>query len=119
MLSQRVNDYIKKYSIGSECLFRDWESFLRLLYAESEHIVAILWWDYCKKTDQCTSVGMGGYIDPKNPEYMYAETQLYEDGFENKTLDEIIEYIHRIKAEGLRYGEEYFSHELVPSFYLS
>lgn len=119
MVSSLVKDYITKHAIGSECLFKDWTSFLKLLYAENGRVSAILWWDYCKRTQQQDSVGMGGYTDPENPEYMYAETQAYEDGLETKTLDEIMEYIRLVKADGIRYGSKYKSHELVPSFFLA
>ena len=63
-------------------------------------------------------MGSGGYTDPDNPAYMYAETQLFECGLETKTLQEIIEYIRNVKASGLRYGNKYVSHELVPSFFM-
>ena len=119
MVSESVNDYISEYSVGSECLFKDCNSFLKLLYAENRRVAAILRWDHCKRTEQLLSVGMGGYIDPENPEYMYAETQEYEESLETKTLDEIMTYIYRVKADGIWYDSKYKSHELVPSFCLA
>ena len=119
MLSQNVIRYIEKHSFCSEYLFKDWKSFLEILYAEGGRVTSILWWDYCKKSEQLFSVGSGGYTDPDDPAYMYAETKLFKDGLETKTLAEIMEYIIREKATGLRYGSQYRSHELVPSFYLA
>ena len=59
----------------------------------------------------------GGYRDPENDEYIYAEPQLYKDGLETNTLDEILEYINQERKKGFRYYSKYKSHDLVPSFY--
>lgn len=118
MISQKIKEYTAEHFVCSEFLFKDWESFLNLVYAEGGRVQSILWWDYCKKEEQHSSVGSGGYTDPDNPSYMYAETQLFEDGLKTKTLQEIIEYIRSVKASGLRYGDKYVSHELVPSFFM-
>lgn len=118
MPSQKVKKYIEEHSFCSEYLFRDWEAFLDILYAEGGRVSSILWWDHCKKAEQRYSVGSGGYGDPDNPEYMYAETQLFKEGLETKTVEEIKEYITREKEAGFRYGSKYRSHDLVPSFYL-
>ena len=50
---------------------------------------------------------------------MICLTQLFEDGLETKTLDEIKEYINQKKKTGIQYGDQYRSHNLVPSFYLT
>lgn len=65
------------------------------------------------------STGSGGYTDPENDEYAYGETQLYKEGLETDTLDEIKEYIKQERKNGFRYGNKYRSHDLVPSFYLA
>ena len=77
-----------------------------ILYAEGGRISVISWWDYCKKSEQRFSVGSGGYTDSDNPDYMYAETQLYIDGLETKTLAEIREYIIREKKTDFRNGSK-------------
>ena len=118
MISQKVKDYILEHSFCPEYLFKDWDCFLKLLYAEGEQINSIFWWDYCKKEEHKLSVGSGGYIDPEDSEYIYVETQLYEEGLEAKTLDEIMEYITSVRENGLQYDNKYVSHELVPSFFL-
>lgn len=97
MISQKIKKYIAEHSFCSDFLFKDWESFLMLLYAEGGHVESILWWDHCKKAEQHLSVGGGGYNDPEDPEYMYAEMQLFEDGLETKTLNEIMDYIISVK----------------------
>ena len=118
MLSQKVKKYIDEHSFCSEYLFKDWNSFLDILYAEGGRISSILWWDYCKKSEQIFSVGSGGYTEPDNPEYMYAETHLYKDNLVAMPLEEIKKYIVRERKTGCQIGSKYFSHELVPSFYL-
>lgn len=118
MVSHRVEAFISDYSFCSEYLFKNWESFLDILYSEGGRVSSILWWDHCKTTMQHMSVGSGGYLDPDDPEYMYAETQLFEDGFETKTLDEVKGHINTRRASGLTVGDKYFSFDLVPSFYL-
>ena len=119
MISINIKEFISKHTFCSDYLFKDWEFFLDLLYSEGGHISSILWWDHCLKSQQPESVGSGGHNDPENDEFMYAETQLFQTGLETKTLNEIKEYINRVIKEGLRYGNKYKSHDLVPSFYLA
>lgn len=119
MISSRVKEYITENSFCSDYLFKDWESFLDLLYAEGGHISSILWWDHCRKSQLRESVGSGGYRDPDNDEFIYAETQLYKEGLETYTLDEIKNYIDQERKTGFRYGSKYKSHDLVPSFNLA
>ena len=71
------------------------------------------------KSQQSNSVGSGGFADPENDSFVYAETQLYKDGLEMNTLEEIKEYINQTRKTGFQYGNKYRSHDLVPSFYLS
>ena len=118
MINERIQNYINEYAFCSEYLFKDWESFVDFLYAEGGRISSILWWDHCRKAQLHESVGSGGYRDPENDEYIYVETQLYKDGLETNTLDEILEYINHERKKGLRYDSKYKSHDLVPSFYL-
>jgi hypothetical protein len=126
MISQKVQRYIEEYTIVrhveeynryAELVFQDWESFLDLLYAEGGRVYAILWWDHCKIADHIKSIGSGGFIDPRNPEYMFAETPLYEQALETKSLDEIKAYIREIKKSDIRF-RGYISFDLVPSFYI-
>ena len=119
MISERVQNYIDNHAFCSEYLFRDWESFLDFLYAEGGRISSILWWDHCTRKQLSESVGSGGYRDPDNEDYIYAEPQLYMEGLETYTLDEIKAYINQERKRGLRYGDKYRSHDLVPSFYLA
>lgn len=119
MASEKVRQYIEDHSFCPELLFGEWEPFLDLLYAEGGAVSAICWWDRCRKSEQHESVGAGGYADPDDPEYLYAETQLCAENLEAKTLGEVKEYIARERETGFRYGSEYRSHELVPSFVLA
>ena len=111
MITQALKEYIEKYKLCAEYLFEDWEKFLDFLYLQKGSVSAILWWDHCKRAEQHHAIGRGGYIDPNDPAYMYAETQIYEDGFASKSLDEIKEYIRYIRSA-------YPGFDLIPSFYL-
>ena len=86
------------------------------IYEEGCRVSSILWWEHCKKNFQH---GYGGYSDPDDREWMYSETWLHEDGFEEKSLADIKAYIHETRAHGLILGDKYISHDLVPSFYLA
>ena len=116
MISERLQKYIDDHTFCSEYLFKDWESFLDLLYAEGSRVSSILWWDHCTKKQLRESVGSGGYKDPENDEFVYAETQFYKEGLETYTLEEIKEYIDHERKTGFQYGSRYRSHDLVPSF---
>ena len=118
MLSQAVIKYIDEHAFCSEYLFKDWESFLDILYAEGGRVCALLWWDHCRKSQQHLSVGSGGYTDPDDPEYMYAETQSWKNGLSEMTLAELKDYINNVRETGLHYCSPFTGHELVPSFYL-
>ena len=119
MITERIQSYIDNNSFCSEYLFKDWEAFLNFLYEEGGHVSSILWWDHCKKDAQHESSGSGGYTDPDNQEWMYAETWLHEDGFEERSLADIKAYIQEKRACGIILGDKYISHDLVPSFYLA
>ena len=119
MINSRVQKYIDDHSFYSDYLFKDWEEFLDILYEEGGRVSSILWWDHCRKNMQHESVGSGGYTDPDNQEWMYVETWLHEDGFEEKSLAEIKAYIQEMRQHGLILGDKYISHDLVPSFYLA
>ena len=118
MISNKLKSYITEHCFCSEYLFKDWESFLDILYAEGARVTSVMWWDHCNKSEQDLSAGSGGYVDPENPEYIYTETQLFKDGLETYTLDEIKEYIQKQRKSCIQYGHRYVSHDLVPSFYL-
>ena len=119
MINHRVQKYIDDHSFCSEYLFKDWESFLDLFYAEGGQISSILWWDHCAKDQLKESVGSGRYKDPDNDGFIYAETQLCMEGLEKCTLDEIKEYINHERETGFRYNNKYRSHDLIPSFHLA
>ena len=43
---------------------------------------------------------------------MYDETQIYDDGFENKTIEEIVDYIQTVISK-------YPNNNLMPAFYIA
>ena len=112
MMARDVEQYIEEHAFCAELIFRDWEEFLNVLYANGRRVSAILWWDYCLVEKQGESLGGGGYKDPKNPGYMYAETEFYENGFETFAEAEILDYVRSMRAK-------YPDNELVPGFYLA
>lgn len=57
MLSRKVQKYIKDHFFLFRMSFQRLGIFLNLLYAEGVHISSILWWDHCKVSEQCFSVG--------------------------------------------------------------
>ena len=116
MITQNLQNYIDDYAFCSEYLFKDWESFLDLIYTEGGCISSILWWDHCRKSQLRESIGSGGFKDPENDEFIYAETQLSKEDLETYTLDEIKDYINQERKIVFRYGSKYSSHDLVPSF---
>lgn len=104
-------EYIKKNRVCGENIFRDEMAFLNVLFNNGDRVKMIVWFEYCAISEQKNSLGSGGYRDAANPGFMWAETQLFEVGLENRTLGELSEYIERVRAE-------YSGHELYPSFYL-
>lgn len=107
---RKIKEYIDDHSLCSELLFRNWEEFLAVLYANGGRVYSVLWWDHCRIDQQEASLGDGGYRDPDDEEMMFAETDIYENGFEDKDIYEVMEYIRGVMAG-------YPDHELVPSFY--
>lgn len=98
-LKNKIQNYINDYVFCSEYLFKDWESFLDLLYTEGGCISSILWRDHCRKSQLCESVGSGGFKDPENDKFIYAETQLSKEDLETYTLDEIKDYINQERKQ--------------------
>lgn len=111
-MSRDLEKYIEEHSFCSELIFRDWKEFLDVLFANGSGVSAILWWEHCRIDKQEESLGGGGYKDPHEPGYMFAETQLYEDGFETHGQEDILGYIDSVRAE-------YPDHDLIPGFYLT
>ncbi len=55
-MNEKIQKYIDEHTFCSEYLFKDWESFLDLLYTEYGCISSILWWDHCRKSQLRESV---------------------------------------------------------------
>ena len=71
----------------------------------------IVWFEHIPKSKQPSSLSYGGYKDPQNTDWMYADTLICETGLASKTYEEVLEYIKGVMRE-------YSSHEMVPTFYL-
>ncbi len=106
-----VEQYIQKHRISkaNSLIFRDWNEFLQILYQNNGRVKMIIWYEYCRINEQ--QIGMGGYIDTENQGFMLAETQLFEANLQEKNLNEILEYISKIR-------KEYSNYNLFPEFYL-
>ena len=111
-MTPMLKTYIEDNKLCLDYLFADWEEFLEILYTEGGCVESILWFEYIKINEHKKSIGSGGYKDKSNPEYMYAETQIFDEDFENKSLYEIKEYIKSVI-------EKYPNNKLMPSFYIS
>ena len=110
-MTDRIVSYIEKHKVCSELIFRDWKGFLTTLFENDGKVEAILWFDYCKISEQEKSLGGGGYRDPLQNGYMWAETPIYENELNNKSLNEILEYIEKTR-------EKYHEYNLYPCFYI-
>lgn len=119
MINHRVQKYIDDHSFCSKYLFKDWEAFLDILYEEGGRVSSILWWEHTRKDVQHGFFGGSEYADPDDREWVYAETWLHEDGFEERSLADIKAYIQEKRHHGLILGDKYFMHDLVPSFYFA
>ena len=106
-----LHEYIEKHKLCSELLFDDWKEFLEVLYSEGGRVESILWFEHVKISHQKASLGSGGYKDEKNPEYMYAETQIFKNHMESLSLSQIIQYINLIL-------NSYPNNRLIPSFFI-
>ena len=110
-MKTKIEEYTKVHSAcaGHVLLFRNWEEFLLLLYANNECVAMIVWYEYCKRNEQ--RIGMGGYVDRHNRNYMFAETHIFKTDLEKKNMDELLAYISETR-------ERYSEYDLYPEFYL-
>lgn len=111
MISEKVKQYIENHNNYPEMLFEDWQEFLELLYANHGVVSEILFYEYCKISEQQDSLGGDGYKDVNNSEYMYAETMIYERNLQDCSYEEILKYIDTIK-------KQHPNHDLFPSFFV-
>ena len=110
-MNSQLEQYIQTHKVSSAnfLVFRDWEEFLNILFSNNGHVEMIIWYAYCRINEQ--QIGMGGYIDEENNGYMWAETQIYDDGMQDKPLSDILEYISKIRNDNSGY-------DLYPEFYI-
>lgn len=111
LVTERLKQYIDNHKLCSENLFDNWNEFLELLFSEGGCVEAVLWFEYVLISEQKNSLGGGGYRDANNPNYMYAETCIYQEDLKGKSLLELTEYIQATM-------DSYPEHKLFPSFHL-
>ena len=90
-----LKQYISENQVCPDLIFRNWNEFLDLLYQYGGTVKEILWFEYVSIDSQKDSLGAGGWQDPANLEYMWAETMICDKGLEQKSLSEIKEYIQK------------------------
>ncbi len=110
-MNEKLNKYFDEHKVCNAYIFRNWEEFLQMLFENNGRVKMIVWYDYCKIVEQHKSLGSGGYRDLQDADYMWAETPLYETELNEKSLDEILDYISAIK-------KQYSKYDLYPEFYV-
>lgn len=110
-MSTALTDYIEKYRVCSELIFRDYDRFLQLLFENGGKVDSIVWFEYVAIENQSASLGGGGYKDSENPENMWVETQISRCDMACISEAEVRAYIKDITSK-------YIPHKLVPCFYI-
>jgi len=110
-MNSQLEEYIVKHkvTVSNTLLFRDWEAFLKRLFAANGRVEMIVWYEYCRINAQ--KIGMGGYKDPVNNGCMWAETPIYQNHLQGESMEEILEYICKVR-------EAYPDCDLYPEFYI-
>ena len=85
-MDNRITTYIEKNKVCSDLIFRNWSEFLELLFECGGFVNEILWFEYVLIDKQKYSLGGGGYVDKANPEYMWAETMIYDKYLKHYSL---------------------------------
>lgn len=109
-MKYELKTYIEENRVCSELIFRDWQEFLDVLFTCGGSVEEILWFEYVAIGRQTDSLGGGGYIDPSNPDYMWAETMIYHKQLGQKSPSELYDFIQNTIAKNL-------PHQLVPCFF--
>ena len=95
-MDRKLKDYIINNQTSPEMIFRNYKEFLDILFDCGGAVSEILWFEYVLQEKQKDSLGGGGWIDKENPEYMWAETMIFDKGLENRSHAEIVEYIEKV-----------------------
>ena len=111
-MNLEIKKYIAENSVCHDLIFRNWKEFLNILFKNGGCVESILWFEYTSVEKQAESLGAGGYVDHDNPEYMWAETMIYDKNLYGKSFSEIILHIEKVIIEN-------HPHNLVPSFFIS
>ena len=106
----KIKKYIEENKVCSDLIFRNWSEFVELLFECGGFVNEILWFEYVLIEKQKDSLGGGGYGDKENPEYMWAETMIYDRNMKHCSLEEIRAYI----VETI---DKYKPHHLVTCFF--
>ena len=117
-MNEAINSFVGRHGVcpGSKlppAIFRteaEQEEFLRLVYESGERVGLIVWHEYFRAWEQIIT-GMGGYADPLNKGFMWAETQIPCADLDEKTHGELISYMAAVK-------NEYNGYRLTPEFYI-
>ena len=110
IMDGKIKKYIEENKVCSDSIFRNWSEFLELLFECGGFVNEILWFEYVLIDKQKDSLGGGGYGDKENPEYMWAETMIYDRNMKHCSLEEI-------RAHIVETIDKYKPHHLVPCFF--
>lgn len=107
-MDRKLEKYINENRVCSDWIFRDWRGFLDILFECGGAVQEILWFEYVEKGKQ--TLGGGGYEDPADPGYMWAETMIFDKNLGQKSLLEVSRHIESTMKSHL-------PHKLVPCFW--
>ena len=110
IMDGKIKKYIEENKVCSDLIFRNWSEFVELLFECGGFVNEILWFEYVLIDKQKDSLGGGGYGDKENPEYMWAETMIYDRNMKHCSLEEI-------RAHIVETIDKYKPHHLVPCFF--
>ncbi|MBQ8967753.1 hypothetical protein [Ruminococcus sp.] len=112
-MDNALERYIHENALRPDVLiFREPEEFVKLLYASGERADMLVWYEYTSIAEQGSSLGGGGYADPKNEGFMWAETPFFHMLTKGQRREELLSLIRT-------FTQRYRGHELAPEFYLS
>ena len=115
-----LNDYLKNHiivSIGKivsenylmvETIVDNPIELVNIALKHGYYITEIRWWDRNSILND-SQIGYGGTLDPRNPNYYFAETDIFMEFNDKTTLKEYIYYLEKTK-------NQYFSYDIYPAF---
>lgn len=92
----------------AEAIFDNPEEVLKMIFDNSCSISEVLWW-HRLAVDTASDIGYGGYLDPRDNNFYFAETYICDKFDEKITFEECITYINTVK-------KKYSKYDIYPGF---